>query len=305
MVSSPVLMSMSAIFFAVGAVLVILAGVSQNWVEHRVDRKAIASNREVTKKLGDSFTHNPIYFSRNYGLYHVCFPTNVPSEIGSYSLPFGQTCITNPDVNPDPAVSDNYSSTQTQRLWFIRAYFVFYLLSSVGLAIAVISGILSCWSQKVKHIKLTACVVWFTILLLLMSFSLWHLAIYWENTYLKMPPFKASWDTSLRQSTESTFGWSYYTCCFGLFFLILSGISFLCAARAIKREHDEIYDSKAQAYLNQYIHPDKQMMPYGYGTSPYGNATNSFQTYYPGSFYPPYNTAGANSYYGYMTYGGH
>lgn len=35
-------------------------------------------------RLKDNVVHNPLYFSRNYGLFLVCFPDAVPSGICLY-----------------------------------------------------------------------------------------------------------------------------------------------------------------------------------------------------------------------------
>ena len=54
----------------------------------QVDRQGMQRNREVIKKLESSFEHNPIYFSRNIGLYYICFPDRVPSGLFQLIFPF-------------------------------------------------------------------------------------------------------------------------------------------------------------------------------------------------------------------------
>ncbi|VDP10690.1 unnamed protein product [Heligmosomoides polygyrus] len=116
---------MSILILQENAVLVI----SQSSIQ--VNRREVinAFNREpeLNVRLRDAFVRNVNYFSRNYGLFQICFPDSVPSDIGSFSK-YGSPCIDNADYFPVEAVQENYSSQQTQRLYFMRANVATYVL---------------------------------------------------------------------------------------------------------------------------------------------------------------------------------
>uniref|UniRef100_A0AC34Q9B8 Uncharacterized protein n=1 Tax=Panagrolaimus sp. JU765 TaxID=591449 RepID=A0AC34Q9B8_9BILA len=297
MVASPVLLSLSAVFLFVGSCLILASGITTDWTEYEVDRKAIANNPEVAKKIGDSFLRNPIYFTRTYGLWHVCFPNNVPTDIGSYTY-LTSTCVDNPDLSTPAATYDGYSTTQKMRYWALRATVGLLVAGFAVLVFAIFVGIISCWSQRTRYLKITLGILSVAILLLVIVICLYHLVQYWETSVLKMPPFFGSWDASLRQSTVGRYGVSYWGYWIGLLFLMVSAICFFLSISAIHRERDEAFENKHQAYLNYMGAADKAMMPYNYVPS-YGGVN----PYYPGSYYSQYPTMSGNSYYGYMTYG--
>ncbi|KAE9555645.1 hypothetical protein FO519_001116 [Halicephalobus sp. NKZ332] len=294
--SSPVLLSLSAVFIFVGSCIIIASGFTTDWTEYEVDRKAIVSNQDVAKKIGDSFLRNPIYFTRTHGLYHICFPNNVPTDIGS-STYLTSTCIENPDLYPQSAVYEKYNSNQKFRFYALRAILVFFLLGLASLGIAMVIGIISCWSQRTRYVKMTGIVLIVAIFFFIATLCLFHLVEYWEFSVLKTSPFIGSWDPSLRQSTEYKHGLSYYGYWIGLVFLSISDICFFLAVSAIHKERDAAFENKHQAYL-QYMGADKSVMPYSYG-GPYG--MNPYG--YPGGYYSQYPTMSGNSYYGYLTYG--
>jgi len=294
--SSPVLLSLSAVFLFVGSCIIIAAGVTTDWTLYEVDRKAIVGNQDVAKKIGDSFLRNPIYFTRTYGLYHICFPNNVPTDIGSYTY-LTSTCIQNPDLTPQSAVYEKYNSNQKLRYYALTGTLVCFLLGVACLMISMFIGIISCWSQRTRYIKMTGGVLGFALFFFVAAMVLFHLVQHLEINVLKTPPFIGSWDSSLRQATDSKYGLSYYGYWIGLGFLAATEIFFIWATYTIHWERDAAFENKHQAYL-QYMGADKAVMPYSYG-GPYGITPYG----YPGGYYSQYPTMSGNSYYGYLTYG--
>uniref|UniRef100_A0A0N5AH82 Protein THEM6-like n=1 Tax=Syphacia muris TaxID=451379 RepID=A0A0N5AH82_9BILA len=81
--SSPLLLSLTSVFGLLGLALITLALTTDYWTDYQVNRKEIRSTIRSQKDLGDrleaDFQRNTLYFSRNYGLFLICFPDTVPS----------------------------------------------------------------------------------------------------------------------------------------------------------------------------------------------------------------------------------
>jgi len=297
------LLSASTVFALLGLALVVIAGISDNWLEYQVNRnkilQTINSNQqpEISHRLKDVIAKDPLYFSRNFGLIHICFPDAVPSDIGSFGK-FGSPCVVNPDYFPDGLVRERYNNLQMQRMWYMRASAVAYILGLVTITLCLLIGIVGCYKRSAKITRATAIFLFFAVLFLLISISLWHYVNYMERRMLDVQPFFRSWEQILRQTTRISFGWSYVVAWVGIGFLLFAAIFLLLSWRAIKAEEDRVYEGKHAAYFQQYY--DKSLVPVSYG--PYGG-----QGGYAAGYYPPSPYFGAqyhpSNYYGYMTYG--
>ncbi|KAI1725624.1 PMP-22/EMP/MP20/Claudin tight junction domain-containing protein [Ditylenchus destructor] len=297
--SSPMLLSASTVFALLGLALVVIAGVSDNWLEYQVDRKnlqnALRRQSDLGTRLKDASVTNPLYFTRTYGKIHICFPEDVPSEIGSFSK-FGGACITNPDYFPDAEQRDRYNAVQIQRLWFMRAEVVSYIAGVCIIALCLLCGIVGCYRRSAKMTLATALFLFFAVLFLVVSMALWHYVDYIERRLLEVPPFYRSWEQILRQTTRINFGWSYIVAWVGIGFIFFAAIFLLFSYKAIKDEEEQIYESKHAAYFQQYY--DKSLVPVSYGGNPYG-----YGYYPPPSTYYGHPSYGPSNYYGYLSYG--
>ncbi|PIO68017.1 hypothetical protein TELCIR_10215, partial [Teladorsagia circumcincta] len=83
---APIKNSSFSVFGIIGLALVLAAALTDNWTEYQVNRREVinAFNREpeLNVRLKDAFVRNVNYFSRNYGLFQICFPDSVPSGLG-------------------------------------------------------------------------------------------------------------------------------------------------------------------------------------------------------------------------------
>ncbi|KHJ99699.1 hypothetical protein OESDEN_00306 [Oesophagostomum dentatum] len=235
--SSTILLSLSSVFGIIGLALVLAAALTDNWTEYQVNRREVinAFNREpeLNVRLKDAFVRNVNYFSRNYGLFQICFPDSVPSDIGSFSK-YGSPCIDNTDYFPAEAVQENYSSQQTQRLYFMRANVATYVL---GLGVVVvclaIAGI-GCARQSRKAFMFTGVGLLLTVLLFAVSMACWHYVNYLERAVLEMPPFYKSWEPILKSTTRFNFGWSLVVAWVGILFILFASVFFICSASRLK-----------------------------------------------------------------------
>uniref|UniRef100_A0A0K0DQ08 PRA1 family protein n=1 Tax=Angiostrongylus cantonensis TaxID=6313 RepID=A0A0K0DQ08_ANGCA len=176
-------------------------------------------------RLKDAFVRNVNYFSRNYGLFQICFPDSVPSDIGSFSK-YGSPCIDNTDYFPVESVQENYSSQQNQRLYFMRANVVTYVLGKMSLFSLVINWV---WMLDTKLFPNSSLVLLFAV-----SMACWHYVNYLERAVLEMPPFYKSWEPILKSTTRFNFGWSLVVAWVGILFILFASVFFICSASRLK-----------------------------------------------------------------------
>ncbi|VIO86387.1 Uncharacterized protein BM_BM4292 [Brugia malayi] len=252
-------------------------------------------NTELNARLKDNVVRNPLYFSRSYGLFLVCFSDAVPSDIGSFSK-FGSPCIWNDDYHPSDAAYEKYDSLQTYRYYAMWGAAILYLLGLVVFIICSVFGMIGCWRRSTKIVLTTALLMLFSVMFLAGSMACWHLVNYLERHVLDMPPFYKSWEPILKQGTRFSYGWSYVVSWVGIAFILLASTFMLLSYKKIKEEEERAFEAKHGAYMMpNYYDKSSAMLPYGYGT--YGG----YPTAYPAAYYGQYPVG--TGYYGYMTYG--
>jgi len=267
----------------------------------------LSERSEVTDQIREQFLTDPLYFSRNYGLVHICFPDQVPTAIGSYSK-FASVCITNPDYLPDASSLERYNSVQTQRLWFMRSMVVVYVIGLCLCALSMLVGIFGCYKRSPNLILVTALILTLAVLSLFTSMMFWHLVNYYERKVLTVAPFYTSWTQVLKQTTRISYGWSYSIAWAGIMALIFADVSLYYSKCAIKAEEESMYENKHAAYFQQYYgggggigtNSEKSLVPsVSYGGAPYGNPYGSIYGVYgpPSAYYGQYAAPGG--YYGY------
>ncbi|CAD5217147.1 unnamed protein product [Bursaphelenchus okinawaensis] len=260
--------SASTVFTLIGVALIAIAGFTDNWAEYSVLRRNLPS---LVKKGTD--LNEIIYFPRNYGLFHVCFPDDVPSGIGSISK-FGQNCAQNPDMKANQTMRERFSTVQSQHFYFLWANVICY---GAGLACALVGlfiGCVGCLKKSSRLTLFTGFVMFFVVLCQVAAIALFHWIQYQERHMLEMSPYYRSWQSVLKQNTSFAYGWSYITAWIGVIFLLIGAITLVLAYRSLKQCKEKSYKAKAEALYAQ--HYDKAMMPYGGAYSPY----DIYSTYY-------------------------
>uniref|UniRef100_A0A914H0C1 Uncharacterized protein n=1 Tax=Globodera rostochiensis TaxID=31243 RepID=A0A914H0C1_GLORO len=307
--SSPVLLSISTIFALLGFTLMLLAGGSDNWLEYQVDRHLLAVHKsELGPKYVKEVNTDPLFYSRQYGLLHICFPDLVPNEIGSYVW-FGQVCIANADYWPSSNITQRYNANQIRRLWFLRGVHILFGIGLLLSAFALLVGICGCCWRSAKLIFWTSLMFLFAVLLLIGAMLLWHFVNYMDRKVIEVYPFYMDWPKALKSATQISFGWSYVTAWAGIGFLVFTALFLYFSQRAIRDEENEQYEQKHAAYFQQYYQQqqqsDKSLVPFGAGAAAgvyppyYGTYTGGAYGGYPsGAYYGQYASP-------YALYGGY
>uniref|UniRef100_A0A915C9F0 Uncharacterized protein n=1 Tax=Parascaris univalens TaxID=6257 RepID=A0A915C9F0_PARUN len=299
--SSPLLLSLTSVFGLLGLALTALALATDCWTEYQVNRREIinAMNRqtELNMRLKDNVVHNPLYFSRNYGLFLVCFPDAVPSDIGSFSK-FGSPCIWNGDYHPSDIAFEKYSRLQLYRYYSMWGAALLYLLGLTVFAACSVLGMIGCWRRSTKFVLATALFMLFSVMFLAGSMACWHFVNYLERHVLEVSPFYKSWESILKQTTRFSYGWSYVISWVGIGFILLACTFMLLSYKKIKEEEERAFEVKHSSYMMPNLYEKSSaIMPYTYGTyGGYGPAS------YPATYYGQYAPSANAAYYGYMTY---
>ncbi|CAJ0928145.1 unnamed protein product, partial [Mesorhabditis belari] len=299
MLSSPMMLSFTTIFSLLGVVLMIVGLSFDNWIEYQVDRKGIikkfTTDQDLNIRLKDAFVGNKLYYSRNYGLFNVCFGETMPNGINSYNK-LGVNCINYNDYLPSDAELSTYTQPQNVRLWLMRGLVCSFALGMILLFISFAVGITACWTRSQRYVRSTAYIMLFSMLFVYIGLGLWHYVDFIERNQLDMMPFYRAWETTLKNYTQISYGWTLVLAWIGAGFLTLATVCMFLSAWALKREDNKAFEAKHGGYALSSYYPDMKtgtIMPsYNYNTYGYGQQ-------YPG-YYPQYNN---NQYYGYMTYG--
>ncbi|KAK0397621.1 hypothetical protein QR680_002194 [Steinernema hermaphroditum] len=295
MVSSPLLLSLSSVFALLALAMLSISFFTDNWQEFMVNRKEILNqfnqNKSLKDVLFDKYDRDQRYYSRNIGLFHICFPDTIPSGSGSFAK-FGSHCVVrNSDYFPAEAIRQNWGYTQNYGLYMLRTSTLSYGIGLICIVLSLLIGLFACWKQSTKLVVWTAALMALGVLFCTMFIGTWFAQRYWESEH-NVDPFFRSWEPIVKGATKIAYGWSMGIFIVGLAFLVIATLCMFFARFAMKREEDKSLNMKAGAYMmNNYY--DKSMMPF-YGT--YGNAYPSYPAYYS-----QYATMPSN--YGYLTYG--
>ena len=134
MFSSPCHLSCASVFSLIGLGLVCFAVTTDNWVEVQVNRREIINSfkrePELSLRLQNAFGHNNIYFSRNYGLFNLCFPDTVPQDVGSFSK-MGSPCIWSNEFMVPESKKEHFSNNELYRHYAAKATIIAYVVGEL------------------------------------------------------------------------------------------------------------------------------------------------------------------------------
>jgi len=264
MACSAVSLSIATIISVMCVACLAIAFSTDNWYEIRVDRnKTAASLATSGEALTAEFETDLRYFSRDEGLFRVCFLDKKPKNVETYISPTQTDCFNVNYYIPEDETSDKFSDQRWERLHMARAVVALYIAAFFFLFLSFFTGIAGCWKRSHANLVATG------ILQLLAAFfdagamGLWHAVQFYDQHKLKDELSYASWPQVLKLTgiTESTYGWSYMLAWAGIGQCLLASVIFLSAARCIRSEK-RAEQAKNMQYLMP-VYPDKRN-PYGY-----------------------------------------
>ncbi|CAI2356658.1 unnamed protein product [Caenorhabditis sp. 36 PRJEB53466] len=296
MLSSPLFLSLASVFSLIGLGLVCFAVSTDNWTEVQVNRREIINafkrEPELSLRLQNAFGHNILYFSRNFGLFNLCFPDTVPQDIGSFNK-MGSPCIWSNEFMVQDAKKEHFSNSETWRHYAAKGTIIAYLAGIVFVVLSFIVGLIGCWNRSKRFIMITGVLLILAGLFMSFAMVLWHYVAYSERHTLDVEPYYKSWEPVLKLTSRHNYGWSYIISWIGIGFTVIGSACMFFAYSAVKKEEEMALSAKHGAYL----------MPNYYDKGTIVPTYNNYNTYAGYGTYPYYNQYNTAGYYGYMTYG--
>lgn len=264
MACSAVSLSIATIISVLCVACLAIAFSTDNWYEFRVDRNKteswFTSQGESVPAEADTDVK---YFSRDEGLFRICFLDKKPKGVETYISPTQTDCINIDYFIPENEISDKFSDQRWERLHMARSVIALFAASFFLLFLSFFTGIAGCWKRSHANLVATGVLQLLSSLFSAGSMGLFHAVLFYDQHKLKDEYSYSSWPEVLKQPdiVSYTYGWSYILSWVGVGQCLLASIIFLSAARCIRREK-RLEQAKNMQYLMP-VYPDKRN-PYGY-----------------------------------------
>lgn len=283
-------MACSAVSLSIGTIVSVfcvaclsISFSTDNWYEIRVDRNATASHlTSQGESIPPEFETDIRFYSRDEGLFRICFLDKKPKSVETYVSPTQTECINVNYYIPEDAVSDKFSDQRWERLQMGRAVIASFAAAFFLLFLSFFTGIAGCWKRSHANLIATGVLQLLASLFAAGAMGLWHAVLFYEQHKLKDEMSYSAWPEVLKEPgvTEFFFGWSYILSWIGTGLCLFSSIIFLSSARCIRREK-AAEQAKNMQYLMP-VYPDKR--------SPYAPA--GYAAHYA-AYPPPYTYHGS------------
>lgn len=274
MACSAVTLSFATITAVVAVACLAIAFGTDNWYEIRVNRTYIEQREPLVNPK--DFEEDILYFSRDVGLFRICFPdSEKPKKAPLYMSPVQTECLNIDYYIPQNQENDNtkpFSDQRWERIHMARSVIGMYIVGFFFIFISFFTGVAGCWKRSKGNILATGLLQLLAALVDAGSMGLWHGVHYYDYQKLKDEHSFYNWPDVLKMNgvTQFYYGWSYILAWIGVGMCLLTAILFLSAACCVVHEK-KVEQAKNMQYLMP-VYPDKRQ-PYGYGYA------------YPGPYY--------------------
>lgn len=280
---SAVSLSIATILSVIGAACLAIAFSTDSWSEIRVNRnltreRLLSELNSESAELPTEFETDFRYFSRDEGLFRVCFVNKKPKEFETYTSPTQTQCFNVNYYIPENEESDKFSEERWERLHMARSVVALFSVSFFFLFLSFFTGIAGCWKRSHANLVATGILQLLASLMDGGSMGLWHGVQYYDVHKLKDELSYEAWPQVLKQSgiVTTSLGWSYCLSWTGISLILLSSFLFLSSAQCIRRQKRQEQNANMQYLMPVY---DKRN-PYGYyGGYAYGPYTTFPTTY--------------------------
>lgn len=282
MACSAVTLSIATIMSIMAIACLVLSFITDDWYEYRLDR-----NKTKNQTIGPDglvkpeFETDLRYFSRDEGLFRLCFVDKKPKNLKTYLSPTQSECININYHIPEDNESDNFEPQRWHRLHMARSVVALYAVGFFFLFLSFFTGLAGCWKRSHTNLVTTGILQLLAASLDTGSMALFHACLYYDHHVLKDKDSYAMWPEELKYATEANYGWSYFIGWAGISGCLFAAIMFISAARCIRSEKRN-EQAKNLQYLMP-VYPDKRA-PYAYNYAYPGTLYN-----YPQQIGNPYN----------------
>lgn len=268
MACSAVTLSIASVMSIMAIICLAISFATDDWYEYRLDRNRMRNQTEPKPEFDTDLR----YFSRDEGLFRLCFVDKKPKSLKTYLSPITQSECINIDYHiPEDEETDHYDNLRWHRLHMQRAVALLYIIGFIFLFLSFLTGVAGCWKRSHGNLVTTGVLQLLAASLDTGSMALFHAGLYYDHHVLKDKDSYASWPEELKYATEANYGWSYFIGWIGISGCLFSAVIFIAAARCIRSEKRN-EQAKNLQYLMP-VYPDKRT-PYAYNYAYPGTVYN-------------------------------
>lgn len=272
MACSAVTLSIAAIMSMMATTFLVLSFLTDDWYEYRLDRNKL---RNITigqdGSVKPEFETDLRYFSRDEGLFRLCFVDKKPKNMKTYLSPTQAECININYHIPEDAETDGFDDLRWHRLHMARSVVALYIVGFFFLFLSFFTGLAGCWKRSHANLVATGILQLLAASLDTGSMALFHACLYYDHHMLKDKDSYTNWPEELKFITEANYGWSYFVGWIGISSCLIAAVMFISSARCIRSEKRN-EQAKNLQYLMP-VYPDKRT-PYAYNYAYPGTVYN-------------------------------
>jgi len=257
-------LSFGTVSGVVAAVLLAIAVGTDNWQYIKVDRMAIKMKLTESGISADDFNEEGRFFTRNKGLFKICYPEELPQGEMLFRSPLETQCR-NIDYHIFDDESDvtSFSDDMKIRLHMARAMIALLIVSFFFFIVAFFTGIAGCWRRSPGNVAATAILMLFACLFAGGAMGLFHGVEYYETEKIATLPYRMAWNDTLKENSNIFYDWSYLLAQIATGMSFLSFILFLGGSQCMQKEQQS-EQTKQMQYMMP-VYPQKaQYAGYGY-----------------------------------------
>ncbi|XP_054714826.1 claudin domain-containing protein 1-like [Uloborus diversus] len=246
MACSAVSLSVATVCAVVAITCTAIAFGTDNWYEVRV-------NPDGNERLSSlqEFESDLRYYSRDEGIFRICFPDKRPKGVRTYMSPVQTQCLNIDYYINDNGISDTFTDQRWMRLHMARSVVALFIVSFLFSTLSAFPGLVGCWRRSHSNIIATGLLQLLAGLVVASAIALWHAIPHYEYEKLNFPEMSFSrWPEVLQIYSRSYYGWSYVLAWLGVALTLSSSFMFLCGAQCLRKEKQ-----KEKAHGTAYLVP--------------------------------------------------
>ncbi|GFQ97783.1 claudin domain-containing protein 1, partial [Trichonephila clavata] len=157
MACSAVTLSFATITAVVAVACLAIAFGTDNWYEIRVNRTYIEEREPIQSQK--EFDEDVRFFSRDVGLFRMCFPdAEKPKKAALYMSPVQTECLNLDYYIPQNQENENtkrFSDQRWERIHMARSVIGMYIVGFFFIFISFFTGVAGCWKRSKGNILAT------------------------------------------------------------------------------------------------------------------------------------------------------
>ena len=239
------------------------------WVEYTVNRDKIKQDTKNITGYSSILTNNANYFSRNWGLFRICYQGNE-----TLFLKGGDNCVSEEGYEWSArSETDNWDNNYHMRKHLLRAHFILMIFAIFVALLGCILGGVGWAKEHIAIVTYAAGVMGLTTLISVAFMACFHVYRDLERNDINEAPFEKSWSTDphLKANTRVGYGYSFYLAWVSCGASLLATVLFIAARMKMNDELRQKSRNSPRMNNDKRFcpNPKKQPEPFYVPYSPY------------------------------------